>query len=213
MLLETVADLARSLPYFRGRAAILNILTPGHGLRKATVFGLPMVLDLSEWIQRYAFLGCYEPRETAVVRGLLGRNSVFVDAGANIGWFTALAAGIIGTGGRVLAFEPSSYAYQLLSGTVARCPNVKTFNFGLSDHEGEVHLFVPPETNGNHNPSMVEYRAGATAVKVRVRPLGVVLEELAVPRVDVTKIDVEAHEPEVFRVRCFGRVAVLLSSF
>ena len=176
----------------------MNVLTPRQGLRKATVFDLPMVLDLSELIQRYVFLGCYEPRETAVIRGLLGRGSVFVDAGANIGWYTALAAGIVGPSGRVLSFEPSPYAYQLLSRTVARCPNVQAFNFGLSNQEGELHLFVPPEANRNHNPSMVEYCAGASPVTIRVRPLGAVLGELAVPRVDVMKIDVEAYEPEVF---------------
>jgi FkbM family methyltransferase len=198
MLLEAVADFVRSLPYFRGRAAILNTLTPTQGLKRATVFGLPMVLDLSELIQRNVFLGCYEPRETAVIRENLRPGSVFVDAGANVGWFTALAAGIVGTNGKVLSFEPSPYAYRLLLLTVARCPNVKAFNFGLSDHDGEAHLFVPPEANRNHNPSMVEYCPGAIPVTVRVRPLGAVLEELAVPRVDVMKIDVEAHEPEVF---------------
>ena len=49
-----------------------------------------------------------------------------------------------------------------------------------------------------HDPSMVEYCEGMTPISVPVRRLGAVLEELGITRVDVMKIDVEAHEPEVF---------------
>ena len=199
MLLEAIAATARSVPYFRGKARFLNALTPRKGLRKATVFGLPMVLDLSELIQRQVFLGYYDHEDTVVMRRLLRRGSVFVDVGANVGWYTALAASIVGATGRVLSFEPSPYAYGLLNHSVARCSsNVKAFNIGLSDHEGELRLFIAPEAYGCHDPSMVEYCDGMTPITVPVRPLGVVLEELGVTRVDLMKVDVEAHEPEVF---------------
>jgi FkbM family methyltransferase len=198
MLLNTLAATSRSLPYFRGKQRLLNALTPRKGLRTATVFGLPMLLDLSEYIQREVFLGYYEHRETVIVRSLLTNGSVFVDVGANIGWYTALAASIVGTTGKVLSFEPSPHAYKLLSQTVVGASNVMVFNIGLSDHEGVLRLFVPPETYGNHDPSMVEYCAGMTPITVPVKRLGQLLEELDVPTVDVMKIDVEAHEPEVF---------------
>jgi FkbM family methyltransferase len=157
-----------------------------------------MVLDLSDTIQRQAFLGRYDQQGTTAVRGLLRRGDVFVDVGANIGWFTALAASIVGTRGTVLSFEPSPYAYERLHHSVARASNVRAFNIGLSEQDGELVLFVPPEARGNHDPSMVEYCDGMTPVTVPVRRLGAVLEELGISRVDVMKIDVEAHEPEVF---------------
>lgn len=199
MLLNVIAAAARSVPYFRGKARLLNALTPPRGLREATVFGLPMVLDLGEAIQRQVFLGYYEPGDTAAVKHLLKPGSVFVDVGANIGWFTALATSIVGPTGRVLAFEPSPYAYHLLSASVAHCAsNVKAINIGLSDREGELRLFVPPEEYGNHDPSVVEYCEGMTPITVPVRRLDDVLAELEVPRIDLLKVDVEAHEPEVF---------------
>lgn len=198
MFLEAVAAASRSSPYFRGKAAFMNALAPRRGVRTASVFGLPMVLDLSDMIQRWVFLGCYEQRETAIIKRVLTRGGVFVDAGANIGWFTALAATIVGNNGIVLAFEPSPYAYDLLSSTVAGCANVRAFRCGLSDHDGEIGLFVPPETYAGHDPSMVEYCADMTPITVPVRRLDAVLEELGISRVDLIKIDVEAHEPEVF---------------
>jgi FkbM family methyltransferase len=194
---ERFADLARTLPYFRGRAAVLQRLTRHHRFINATVFGLPMVLDLSELIQRYMFQGCFEPDETKAIRRLLKRDGVFVDGGANAGWFTALAASIVGPNGTVVAFEPSPQAYRILRDAVAGCAHVQAFNFGLSDRERELNLFVPPPESGNHNPSIVDYQADSTAVTIRVKPLGAVLEALGIRQVDVLKLDVEGHEPEV----------------
>ena len=39
---------------------------------------------------------------------MLGEGDVFVDIGANIGYFTSLAASIVGERGRVLAIEPGA---------------------------------------------------------------------------------------------------------
>jgi len=191
----------------------MNALGPRRGVRTASVFGVPMVLDLSDMIQRLVFLGYYEQTETAIVKRVLARGDVFVDAGANIGWFTALAAHIVGNNGTVLALEPSPYAYDRLSNSVSSCPNVRAFRCGLSDHDGELRLFVPPESYAGQDPSMVEYCVDMTPITVPVRRLDVVLEERGVSRVDLIKIDVEAHEPEVFsgcesllRCRCIQRI-------
>jgi FkbM family methyltransferase len=198
-MIDAVASIARQLPYFRGKAKLIDTLVPRGGTRRASVFGFQMTLDLSERIQRQIWLGCYDPCGTVVIRRLLKQGSIFVDVGANVGYFTALAASIVGTTGRVLSFEPSPYAFCRLSRAVPRqTRSVTALNIGLSDHDGELKLFVPPRSYGNHDPSVVEYCDGMSPIVVPVRRLGALLRDMRIGCVDVLKVDVEGHEPEVF---------------
>jgi predicted methyltransferase len=48
----------------------------------------------------------YEPEVTAVFGRVLRPGDVVIDVGANVGWFTLLAASLVGPGGKVVACEP-----------------------------------------------------------------------------------------------------------
>ena len=50
---------------------------------------------------------------------MLQRGDVFVDVGANIGYFSVLAACLVGEGGQVFAFEPDPDNFRLLRDNVA----------------------------------------------------------------------------------------------
>src|SRR4051812_38970298 len=52
--------------------------------------------------------GRYEPSLTEVVRRYLRPGGVFVDVGANEGYFSAIAARLVGPTGRVVAVEPQA---------------------------------------------------------------------------------------------------------
>jgi FkbM family methyltransferase len=56
----------------------------------------------------------YEPESAQALRDRLAPGAVFVDVGANIGFFTVLAARIVGDHGRVVAFEPHPEALRVL---------------------------------------------------------------------------------------------------
>ena len=58
--------------------------------------------------------GVWEPYETSLVLRLLQPGDVFVDVGANIGYFSVLAASLVGDAGKVFAFEPDPDNFQLL---------------------------------------------------------------------------------------------------
>lgn len=60
-------------------------------------------LHISEAIVRY---GCWEPFVTDLTRRLLRCGETYVDVGANIGWFTLVAGRLVGSRGKVFAFEP-----------------------------------------------------------------------------------------------------------
>ncbi len=63
--------------------------------------------------------GGYEAATTAVFQELVQPGMTVVDAGAHVGYFTLLAAGLVGETGRVYAFEPEPSSYELL------CKNIR----------------------------------------------------------------------------------------
>src|SRR3990172_3951145 len=65
---------------------------------------------LDDWAvgARIAVKRSYETHVTAAMRPLLQPGMVVVDVGANIGYYTLLAAARVGPGGKVIAFEPGS---------------------------------------------------------------------------------------------------------
>src|SRR5260370_41311643 len=106
MFADFLSGAFRPFPYFRGRQRILNAVTPRTGTRVVKIHGTAIRLLLSEYIDRNVYMGSYECEETTIVRRLLRPGATFVDAGANIGYFTAVAARAVGGAGRVLAIGP-----------------------------------------------------------------------------------------------------------
>jgi FkbM family methyltransferase len=202
-MVDWLANTLRPHP-FRGKLRLLDPLAPRQGRRSASVFNFEMQLDLADTIQRHIYLGTYEPRETALVREWLKPGMTFVDAGANVGYFTALAASCVGPSGRVFAVEPQPKVYEQLAAMVQRnrLTQVRAFQCGLSAAEGELPLYLPPESDGEHhttrNATMIAHGA-SRQIAVPVKTLDACIAEWGIERVDLLKIDVEGHEPQVFQ--------------
>ncbi len=62
-------------------------------------------LDLSQVRDRMMYLNAYEPVFTRLIRDLLRPGDVYVDVGASVGYFAAMAALKVGPSGRVYAFD------------------------------------------------------------------------------------------------------------
>ena len=167
----------------------------------APVFGGTrlMWIDLSD---RYVSLGClrdaYETAESRFIRGVLKESDVFVDVGANVGWFTMLASTIVGESGRIYAFEARRPIVDYLQRTVQlnRLEKVITvYAIGLSSEaRSEILIWDPASGNGggasfgrdDASPNMASQT-------IEVQPL----DSLNLGHVDVIKIDVEGAEPLV----------------
>jgi FkbM family methyltransferase len=183
---------------FRGKLGLLDPLVPRIGERAAKIFGQEVKLDLAELIQRHIYLGVFEPEETALVRNLLRPGMTVVDVGANVGYYTALAASRVGKQGRVFSLEPSPYACERLRTMVEvnGLTNVQVCPVALGERAGELPLYLG--SHKNHSPTLVAHEGVAPAALVPVRTFDECLDEWCLDYVDLLKLDVEGWEPKVF---------------
>jgi FkbM family methyltransferase len=147
-------------------------------------------------------LRVYEPGKYANIARYLPPGGGFVDVGANAGDFTVWAAHVGGPQTRVLSIEAEQTNARWLRRTVERNhleQRVSVVVAAASDAEGEVELLVTAK-NGTHSIVESELHSAFDAFrplrreKVPARRLDDLLDEAALPRVDVVKIDVEGAE-------------------
>ena len=163
----------------------------GHSVR---VHGQMIEVGNSDTIEM--LLGDYEPGTTRVFLGLLRPGMTVVDVGANIGYYTLLAAGAVGQAGMVFAFEPSSSNFALLQRNVAMngCQNVILVNKALGARSGVAELHLGASQQHSLFRDSVRHSGSE---RVEVTSLDDFMGGLGWPVVDVIKIDVEGAEPAV----------------
>ncbi len=134
----------------------------------------------------------YEPHVSALLRRELRSGDVFLDVGANLGFFTMLAAHLVGPTGQVVAVEPMDKNLQLVYLGLERNAfhNVEVFPFGASDRSGVVAIITDPNTSN----ALVQSAPSSKKISVHapVRTLDWMCRDL--DRLDVVKMDIEGHE-------------------
>ena len=143
--------------------------------------------------------GLYEKENLGLLLQLLNKisNPVVMDIGANIGNH-ALAFSTAAN--HVLAFEPLPTVFSLLEKNIRNnnIDNIQAFPFALSDVEEQATIYMVRE--GNVGASSFDKREGGVdAVMVNKKIGDEVLAEVGIKKLDLIKLDVEAHEAFVLR--------------
>jgi FkbM family methyltransferase len=144
------------------------------------------------------YMGCYEPLNTHRFRTILKRGMVAVDVGANIGYFTLLAASLVGVSGRVFAVEPWPANLALLRRFVEAnyLSQVSVFGFGLGSSEGSGRVSQADQNVFNNRTATMAGEPG-TGIAVPVRTLDSCVREWNLNQIDLLKIDVDGFETRV----------------
>jgi FkbM family methyltransferase len=126
------------------------------------------------------------------------------DVGANIGFYTLQFSSLVGETGKVVAFEPSPYAYRCLSRAVKGRQNVELVHKGVYSDARTLDLYSRKD---GHGMASVMYQAGEKATSIELMPLKDHPEDFS-----WVKIDVEGAELEVLKgmrttTRCVLEVA------
>lgn len=153
-----------------------------------------------DFIQMYLWLfDIWEPDLTAFISSRLATGDSFIDVGANIGYFSALAARRVGPSGRVLAVEASPAVFASLSETVTLNgigERVRCVNKAASATRGEIAVYAGP----NHNIGLtttVQTRGFEQQGVVDALPLDELVTRDELRSARLVKIDVEGGEDQV----------------
>ncbi|MCX2981718.1 FkbM family methyltransferase [Halieaceae bacterium IMCC14734] len=96
--------------------------------------------------------GIWEAFETELVVRLLGPGQCFLDVGANIGYYSVLAAHLVGPQGRVVAFEPEPANFALLQDNIQlnQLTQATAVAAALAATSGTARLHLNLENRGDH---------------------------------------------------------------
>jgi FkbM family methyltransferase len=165
--------------------------------------GFRMNLDLADPEQlKVYFYGHYHERyEADLVQRLLSGDDVFWDVGANVGYFTLVAATALANRGQIVAFEPGKNAYERLTENISlnSYQNIQTFPVAVTDREGEAVLHLLGDIADS---SASLYQAGDTQAGqevCRTVALDHFLDSEGLRPPDLIKLDAEGAELAVLQ--------------
>ena len=134
----------------------------------------------------------FEDDVTQLLRQELRPGDTCVDVGANVGWFTAIAARTVGPSGKVIAVEPTPATVVMLRSTVAAngFQNVTVLAAAAAAKPGvlKLHLARLGENNSINDLGFNHGTVDVPAVR---------LDDVITGPVHLIKIDVEGYETEV----------------
>ena len=141
--------------------------------------------------------GVYEKAETHFFESACRGGMTFLDVGANIGYYTALAARAVGPNGKVVALEPDPESYSYLEKTIDAnsVGNVKSFRVAASNAPANLPLFISKDNRGDNR--LYASADKRSQIEVEARPVDELLTENNISTVDLIKIDVQGYEPKV----------------
>ena len=165
-------------------------------------WGLSMSVNPHELIGNcVARLGVYDLTVSEALWRLLDPGETAVDVGSNIGYTASILAQRTGPQGRVYCFEPHPDIFDRLQRNIGRWGlPVTATHAAISDAVGTASLRVPryfPCNQGTASLAMATNQSDSAGITVPT----LALDGFAAlsGRVGVMKVDVEGHEPAVFR--------------
>ena len=166
--------------------------------KQVEIHGATVVLNPTDPVVSGALrFGVYEKAETLFFQSACRDGMTFLDVGANLGYYTALAARAVGPNGRVLAVEPDPDSFAYLEQTIAAnaVGNVEAFPVAASDAPAMLPLYSSTDNRGDNR--LYASDEERPQVEIEARPLDALLREKKIETVDLIKIDVQGYEPKV----------------
>ena len=178
----------------------------GSFIKSKTFWGAPIFLIPHENVSSALFsCGVFEPELSAFLVEFLKPGQVVIDIGAHLGYFSMLAAELIGERGRVVSFEPTPSTFDLLSANTGAYDQVtvvpalvwnkketldfKTFNPAFSAFNTAV---------SDRLSETKRRAAGGQIITVEAAPLDHYCEQWNLAP-DLVKIDAESSELQVLQ--------------
>lgn len=149
---------------------------------------------ISNFLRSY---GIWQRHLLMFMLSYLREGDIFVDVGANIGYFTIYAGLRVGNTGQIHAIEPAADNAGLLAANLDLngLSNVEIHRAAISDHCGRGTLFRSAFNSGSH--SLIKKETLANGPTVPVVTLDSLLQGTRAPT--LIKVDVQGAELQVLR--------------
>ncbi len=167
------------------------------GLTLTTNDGVTMICDPED--ERTVPLeilnfGDYEMPEMRMIRKFLNKNSVIIDIGANVGWYSLSLSKYV-PHGSIMAFEPMPSIFEHLKKNIElnNIVNIRAQNIGLSDKPGILGFYYDPKFSAATSLRNLHENRKKKKIRCRVRRLDDFILRTT-SRIDLIKCDVEGAE-------------------
>ncbi|MGK7922007.1 MAG: FkbM family methyltransferase [Trichodesmium sp.] len=151
----------------------------------------------------------YESEVLQLIYRFLEKGDCFIDIGTHIGYYSVLAAKIVGNEGKVFAFEPELSNYQKILENISlnNLSNIQLFNLALSSESKETHLFFNQDNDGGHalwdvgkHPFNQKSLQSQTMQNIQQSTLDDILsQQQDISQIKIIKIDTEGAEVNVIK--------------
>lgn len=141
----------------------------------------------------------FESLSSIHVSKFLKAGEVFVDVGANFGFYSVLASSIVKASGKVIAIEPSPLTLQILKKNIGSLDNVLVVPFAISTNPGFIEFYHSDDyvNSGSAYPPFIK-QDHVTKILVNSKTLDEILQlDLRITDIDFLKIDVQGDDVDV----------------
>ncbi len=167
--------------------------------------GAPFLIHFDNETERKSIFNNYNVREIEFLKQACAQpDSVFVDIGANSGYFSQILSLHMPTDAKVLAIEPNPQMIERLRGNLALVPDatraetatVMVVESAVGADNGEAQLMLPSGANSFGRAYIGKAEQGVT---VKISTLMSILESCDVDHISALKIDIEGHEDKALK--------------
>lgn len=184
----------RPRPLRQAANAFLRAIVPSRLKRSGAI----IVLNPNDLIVSGALtFGVYEKAETRFITSVFRKGDVFLDIGANVGYYTALGLTYMGHDSRIIALEPDpeNFSYLLKTVEANGGTNVTCIQKAAAGQTGRMTLYTSRDNRGDNR--LYPNELCQDRVDVEVTTIDLLLDELDVRSVNLIKIDVQGFEGHV----------------
>lgn len=174
-----------------------------------TFFGRSMLIRFPAGTDIYLAGGKTDDAELRLTRFLFNElcpGDQFIDIGAHFGYYSLLASVCTGTGGRVIAIEPSQETYALLQLNTREYPNITTMPMAVAGSEGMTGFYEFPHIYSEYSsvyPGQFQQQKWFRRIQLQKTEVSCTTLDSLLPqptdRRSVIKIDAEGSEYDILK--------------
>jgi FkbM family methyltransferase len=140
--------------------------------------------------------GEFEPEMVSLLKSHLRPGALFIDLGANEGFFSVIASHLVGASGRVIAVEPQLRLQEILRENfrVNGCNNIQIVRAAVCSQAGTVQMRIAAANNTGSSSLYKVTKYPLPSQETRALTLRDLLEEARIDSCDLMKVDIEGAE-------------------